>query len=55
MPMVYQPPNFQLFDKKGNLKQHVAYFLKTCNNAGMKSDFEGICFVLVHRPYIQVH
>ncbi|KAL0405956.1 UNVERIFIED_CONTAM: hypothetical protein Slati_3909500 [Sesamum latifolium] len=34
MPMGYQPPKFQQFDGKGNLKQHVAHFIRTCNNAG---------------------
>ncbi|KAK4389722.1 hypothetical protein Sango_2309200 [Sesamum angolense] len=33
MSMGYQPPKFQQFDGKGNLKQHVAYFIETCNNA----------------------
>jgi len=34
MPYGYQPPKFQQFDRKGNPKQHVAHFIKTCNNAG---------------------
>ncbi|KAL0298906.1 UNVERIFIED_CONTAM: hypothetical protein Sradi_6550400 [Sesamum radiatum] len=34
IPMGYQPPKFQQFDSKGNPKQHVAHFVKTCNNAG---------------------
>ncbi|KAL2470475.1 Retrotrans gag domain-containing protein [Abeliophyllum distichum] len=34
MPLGYQPPKFQCFDGKGNPKQHVAHFIKTCNNAG---------------------
>ncbi|KAM1120855.1 hypothetical protein ACFX19_002649 [Malus domestica] len=36
MPMSYQPPKFMQFDRKGNPKQHVAYFVETCNNAGME-------------------
>ena len=38
MPMGYQPPKFQSFDGKGNLKQHVAHFVETCNNAGIDGD-----------------
>ncbi|KAL0324741.1 UNVERIFIED_CONTAM: hypothetical protein Scaly_2441200 [Sesamum calycinum] len=38
MPMGYQPPKFQQFDGKGNSKQHVAYFIKTCNNARTYGD-----------------
>ncbi|KAL0298473.1 UNVERIFIED_CONTAM: hypothetical protein Sradi_6507100 [Sesamum radiatum] len=38
MPMGYQPPKFQQFDGKGNLKQHVAHFVETCNNAGTYGD-----------------
>ncbi|KAL0416578.1 UNVERIFIED_CONTAM: hypothetical protein Slati_3489700 [Sesamum latifolium] len=38
MPMGYQPSKFQQFDGKGNPKQHVAYFVKTCNNAGTYGD-----------------
>ncbi|KAL4619838.1 hypothetical protein ACB092_06G109700 [Castanea dentata] len=30
----YQPPKFQKFDRKGNLKQHIAHFVETCENAG---------------------
>ncbi|KAL0415691.1 UNVERIFIED_CONTAM: hypothetical protein Slati_3401000 [Sesamum latifolium] len=37
MPMGYQP-QFQQFDGKGNLKQHVAHFVETCNNAGTYGD-----------------
>lgn len=29
----YLPPKFQQFDEKGSLKQRVAHFVKTCNNA----------------------
>ncbi|KAM2167828.1 hypothetical protein ACFX1Q_037336 [Malus domestica] len=32
MPSGYQPPKFMQFDGKGNPKQHVAHFVKTCNN-----------------------
>jgi len=31
----YQPLKFQQFGEKGNLKQHVAHFIETCNNASM--------------------
>ncbi|KAA0047150.1 ty3-gypsy retrotransposon protein [Cucumis melo var. makuwa] len=34
MPLGYQPPKFQQFDGKGNPKQHIAHFVKTCENAG---------------------
>jgi len=33
IPCGYQPLKFQQFDEKGNAKQHVARFIKTCNNA----------------------
>ncbi|KAH7861150.1 hypothetical protein Vadar_022207 [Vaccinium darrowii] len=29
----YQPSKFQQFNGKGNPKQHIAHFVKTCNNA----------------------
>ncbi|KAA0033675.1 ty3-gypsy retrotransposon protein [Cucumis melo var. makuwa] len=32
----YQPPKFQQFDGKGNSKQHVAHFIKTCETAGTR-------------------
>ncbi|KAM0976329.1 hypothetical protein ACFX2C_019261 [Malus domestica] len=35
----YQPPKFMQFDGKGNPKQHVAHFIKTCNNAGIEGDY----------------
>ncbi|KAA0046769.1 ty3-gypsy retrotransposon protein [Cucumis melo var. makuwa] len=38
MPLGYQPPKFQQFDGKGNPKQHIAYFVETCENAGSKGD-----------------
>jgi len=38
MPYGYQPPKFQQFDGKGNLKQHMAHFIETCNNAGTDGD-----------------
>ena len=38
MPAGYQPPKFQQFDGKGNLKQHIAHSMKTCNNAGTDGD-----------------
>ena len=34
MPNGYQPPKFLQFDGKGNPKQHIAYFVETCENAG---------------------
>nr|XP_009767564.1 PREDICTED: uncharacterized protein LOC104218703 [Nicotiana sylvestris] len=39
MPGGYQPPKFQQFDGKGNPKQHVAHFVKTCNNAWTYEDY----------------
>ena len=38
MPHSYQPLKFNQFDGKGNLKQHIAQFFQTCNNAGTKGD-----------------
>ena len=38
MPVGYQPPKFQSFDRKGNPKQHVAHFVETCNNVGTDGD-----------------
>ena len=38
MPVSYQPSKFQSFDGKGNPKQHIAYFIETCNNAGTNGD-----------------
>ena len=35
----YHPPKLQQFDNKGNLKQHVAHFVETCNNAGTYGDY----------------
>ena len=34
MPHGYQPPKFQQFDGKENLKHHVIHFIETCSNAG---------------------
>ena len=34
MPNGYQPPKFLQFDGKGNPKQHIAHFIKTCENVG---------------------
>ncbi|TQE09444.1 hypothetical protein C1H46_004937 [Malus baccata] len=45
MPRGYQPPKFMQFDEKGNLKQHVAHFVETCNNAGTKRDYLAKQFV----------
>ncbi|TYK14244.1 retrotransposon gag protein [Cucumis melo var. makuwa] len=38
MSLGYQPPKFQQFDGKGNLKQHIAHFVETCENVGLKGD-----------------
>ena len=38
MTVGYQPPKFQSFDGKGNPKQHVTYFVETCNNASTDGD-----------------
>lgn len=38
MPIGYQPPMFMQFDRNGNPKLHVAQFVESCNNAGMKGD-----------------
>ena len=38
MPVSYQPLKFQSFDGKGNPKQHVTHFVKTCNNASTDGD-----------------
>ena len=38
MPPNYQPLKFQQFDGKGNPRQYVAYFVKTCNSTGMDGD-----------------
>ena len=34
MPNGYQPPKFLQFDEKGNPRQHIAHFIKTCENEG---------------------
>ncbi|KAH6764569.1 hypothetical protein C2S51_015818 [Perilla frutescens var. frutescens] len=38
MPDGYQPPKFQQSDGKGNPRQHVTYFVETCNDAGTYKD-----------------
>lgn len=38
MPNGYQLPKFQQFNGKGNPKQHIAYFIETCDNAGTRGD-----------------
>jgi len=38
MPHGYQPPKFNQFNGKGNLKQHIAHFIETCSNAGTEGD-----------------
>ena len=38
MSVSYQPPKFQSFDGKGNPKQHVTHFVKTCNYIGTKGN-----------------
>ncbi|KAM1915184.1 hypothetical protein ACFX13_035067 [Malus domestica] len=45
MPRGYQPLKFMQFDGKGNLKQHVAHFVETCNNAGTEGDYLAKQFV----------
>ncbi|KAM1301887.1 hypothetical protein ACFX2H_012867 [Malus domestica] len=45
MPRGYQPPKFMQFDGKGNLKQHVAHFVETCNNTGTEGDYLAKQFV----------
>jgi len=38
MPHGYELPKFNQFDGKGNPKQHIAHFIKTCSNAGIEGD-----------------
>ncbi|KAA0052353.1 retrotransposon gag protein [Cucumis melo var. makuwa] len=38
MPHGYQPPKFQEFDGKRNPKQHVAYFIETCETTGARGE-----------------
>ena len=38
IPNGYQPPKFQQFDGKGNLEQHVAQFIETCETADTRRD-----------------
>ncbi|PKI65202.1 hypothetical protein CRG98_014351 [Punica granatum] len=38
MPANYQSPKLQQPDGRGNPRQHVADFVKTCNNAGTEGD-----------------
>ncbi|KAA0056791.1 ty3-gypsy retrotransposon protein [Cucumis melo var. makuwa] len=38
IPLGYPPPKFQQFDGNGNLKQHIAHFIETCENAGSRGD-----------------
>ena len=45
MLVSYQLKNFESFDKKGNLKQHVARFVETYNNLNTKGDFLAKQFV----------
>ena len=48
MPIGYQPSKFQSFDGKGNPKQHVAYFIETCNNASTNGDLliqQFVCYL----------
>jgi len=37
-PCGYQPLKFQQFEGNGNPKQHVAYFIQTCNNTDTDVD-----------------
>ena len=41
----YQPFNLQQFDGKGNLKQHITHFIKTCNDVGTYGIYLVIEFV----------
>ena len=36
MPNGYQLPKFLQFDGKENPKQHIAYFVETCENVGIQ-------------------
>jgi len=36
MPHGYQPPKFNQFNGKGNLKQEIAHAVETCSNAGIE-------------------
>ena len=36
--MAINPPKFNQFDGKGNPKQYILYFIKTCSNAGIEGD-----------------
>jgi len=38
MPYGYQLPKFNQFDGKGNLKEHIAHFIKTYSNVGTEGD-----------------
>ena len=38
MSVSYQPLKFQLFNGKGNSKQHVTHIVETCNNPGTNGD-----------------
>ncbi|KAL0458882.1 UNVERIFIED_CONTAM: hypothetical protein Slati_0515400 [Sesamum latifolium] len=38
MPENYQPPKFQQFNGHGDPRQHIAYFVETCNKAGTDGD-----------------
>jgi len=40
MPLSYEPPKFQQFNGKGNPKQHIAYFVDTCNNIEIDGDLK---------------
>ncbi|KAL0345733.1 UNVERIFIED_CONTAM: hypothetical protein Sradi_4404600 [Sesamum radiatum] len=46
MPKNYQPPKFQQFNGNGDPRQHIAYFVETCNNAGTDGDLLAKQFVL---------
>jgi len=34
----FQRPKFHQFDSEGNSKQHIVYFIETCNNVGTEGD-----------------
>ncbi|KAL0292071.1 UNVERIFIED_CONTAM: hypothetical protein Scaly_2606500 [Sesamum calycinum] len=42
----YQPPKLQQFDERGNPKQHITHFIKTCNNSDANNDLLVKEFVL---------
>ncbi|CAL5443781.1 unnamed protein product [Camellia sinensis] len=39
MPIDCQPPKFVQFDRRGNPKQHIVYFVETCDSVGTEGNF----------------